>query len=68
MPKMKAAIFVEPGRIVLDEKPVLEIDSRTLGELRKHFHSTLQARIVGELAKDLTDHLPHDIVDAIRHA
>ena len=25
MPKMKAAIFVEPGRIVLDEKPVPEI-------------------------------------------
>ena len=22
MPKMKAAIFVEPGRIVLDEKPI----------------------------------------------
>ena len=25
MPKMKAAIFVEPGRIVLDEKPVPEV-------------------------------------------
>ena len=25
MPKMKAAIFVEPGRIVLDEKPIPEI-------------------------------------------
>jgi alcohol dehydrogenase len=25
MPKMKAAIFVEPGRIVLDEKPIPDI-------------------------------------------
>lgn len=25
MPKMKAAIFVEPGRIVLDSKPVPDI-------------------------------------------
>ncbi|MBN9019592.1 MAG: NAD(P)-dependent alcohol dehydrogenase [Rhizobiales bacterium] len=25
MPKMKAAIFVEPGRIVLDEKPIPEV-------------------------------------------
>ena len=25
MPKMRAAIFVEPGRIVLDEKPVPEV-------------------------------------------
>ena len=27
MPKMKAAVFVEPGRIVLDEKPIPEIGS-----------------------------------------
>ncbi len=26
MPKMKAAIFVEPGRIVLDDKPIPDID------------------------------------------
>jgi alcohol dehydrogenase len=25
MPKMKAALFIEPGRIVLDDKPVPEI-------------------------------------------
>ncbi|MCC2665006.1 MAG: hypothetical protein K0S35_2928, partial [Geminicoccaceae bacterium] len=25
MAKMKAAVFVEPGRIVLDEKPIPEI-------------------------------------------
>jgi protein required for attachment to host cells len=43
-------------------------DPRTLGELRKHFHPNLQAKIVGELAKDLTDHSVNDIVTAIRHA
>ena len=25
MPKMKAAIFVEPGRIVLDDKPIPDV-------------------------------------------
>ena len=25
MPKMRAAVFVEPGRIVLDEKPIPEV-------------------------------------------
>src|SRR4029453_3175986 len=25
MPKMKAAVFVEPGRIALDEKPIREV-------------------------------------------
>ena len=25
MPKMKAAIFIKPGRIVLDEKPIPDI-------------------------------------------
>ncbi|WP_291853865.1 hypothetical protein [Bradyrhizobium sp.] len=26
MPRMKAAIFVEPGRIVLDDKPIPDVD------------------------------------------
>ena len=43
-------------------------DPRTLGELRKHFHGTLQAKILGEISKDLTDHPVHDIGIAIRHA
>ena len=43
-------------------------DPRTLGELRKHFHAALQAKIIGELPKDLIDHTIHDIVMAIRHA
>jgi protein required for attachment to host cells len=43
-------------------------DPRTLGELRKHFHATLQAKILGEISKDLTDHSVRDIRLAIRHA
>jgi len=36
-------------------------DPRTLGESRKHFHPSLQAKILGEVAKDLTDHSVRDI-------
>ena len=43
-------------------------DPKTLGELRMHFHPSLQAKIVGELSKDLIDHSVHDIGMAIRHA
>lgn len=43
-------------------------DPRTLGEMRKHFHSVLQAKIIGELAKELVDRSIHDIEMAIRHA
>ncbi|MEF2548645.1 host attachment protein [Aurantimonas sp. E1-2-R+4] len=43
-------------------------DPRTLGELRRNFHPRLQAKIVGELAKDLTDHSIHDISTALHNA
>jgi len=43
-------------------------DPRTLGELRKHFHAKLQAKIVGELPKDLVGHPIQDIATAIRNA
>lgn len=42
-------------------------DPRTLGELRKHFHPVLRAKIVGEVPKDLLDHTIHDIATTIRH-
>ncbi len=29
-------------------------DPRTLGEMRRHFHDALKAKLVGDLAKDLT--------------
>jgi protein required for attachment to host cells len=38
---------------------------RTLGELRKHYHRTLEAKLVGEIAKDLTGHSVADIEKAI---
>lgn len=50
------------------ERLFIIADPRTLGELRKHFHTTLRAKIVGELAKELTDHSVDDIVAAIQHA
>lgn len=41
---------------------------RTLGELRKHYHKTLQAALIGEIAKDLTSHSVVDIEKAIASA
>ncbi|WP_439598043.1 host attachment family protein [Falsiroseomonas sp.] len=38
---------------------------RTLGELRKHYHKTLSARLLGEIPKDLTGHSLKDIEAAI---
>lgn len=37
------------------EPVIIAADPRTLGEIRRHCHQQLQARIVGELAKDLTN-------------
>jgi len=66
-----AASATQLNHLALDgslERLFVIADPRTLGELRKHFHPTLQTKIVGELHKDLTDHSVHDIVIAIRHA
>ena len=41
---------------------------KTLGELRKHWHKVLQAKLVGELAKDLTGQPTDAIVTAIANA
>ena len=38
---------------------------RTLGEMRKHYHKALTAKLVAELPKDLTGHAIHDIEKAI---
>ena len=37
------------------EPVVIAADPKTLGEIRLHYHQQLQARIVGEVAKDLTN-------------
>ncbi len=41
---------------------------RTLGELRKHYHKALSAKLMAEIAKDLTGHGTHDIEKAIAAA
>ena len=41
---------------------------RTLGELRKHYHKMLSAKLAGEVAKDLTGHSVADIEKAVRAA
>lgn len=38
---------------------------RTLGELRKHYHKALSAKLLGEIAKDLTSHAIADIEKVI---
>jgi protein required for attachment to host cells len=41
---------------------------KSLGELRKHYHKALQAKLVMELAKDLTGHSVADIEAALAKA
>ncbi|MET3762925.1 host attachment family protein [Sphingomonas sp. UYEF23] len=41
---------------------------RTLGELRKHYHSEVSARLSGELDKDLTGHPIDQIEKALQAA
>jgi protein required for attachment to host cells len=41
---------------------------RTLGELRKHWHKDLQAKLIGEINKDLTGRTTDDIAAAIEKA
>ncbi|KKB86088.1 AtsE [Devosia limi DSM 17137] len=41
---------------------------RALGEMRKHYHKALTAKLLGEIAKDLTGHPISDIETAIRAA
>lgn len=50
------------------ESLIIVAPPRTLGELRKHYHSSVTDRLTGELAKDLTDHPVPDIETALRNA
>lgn len=66
-----AGIAEALNRQVLDGKIarlVIIAAPRTLGELRKHYHKTLSATLVGEIAKDLTGHAVADIEKAITMA
>jgi protein required for attachment to host cells len=44
---------------------VIIADPRTLGELRQHFHSVLEAKLLGQIAKDLVEHSRETIEAAI---
>jgi protein required for attachment to host cells len=46
------------------EKLLIVAPPGTLGELRKHYHKEVEARLVGEIAKDLTNH-PVDQIERI---
>lgn len=50
------------------EQLVIVADPRTLGEMRQHYHKQLQARIVGELHKELTWESPQAIAETIAAA
>lgn len=50
------------------EHVVIIAAPRTLGELRKHYHTTLTAALIGEIAKDLTGHTTADIEKALSAA
>jgi len=41
---------------------------KTLGELRRGYHKTLEAKLIGEIAKDLTGHPAPDVLKAIAAA
>lgn len=46
------------------ERLIVVAPPRTLGELRKHYHKEVEARLVGEIAKDLTGH-PIDRIEQL---
>lgn len=48
------------------EKLIVIAAPRTLGELRKHYHKQLENVLALELAKDLNDRPPTDIIAALR--
>lgn len=43
------------------EQLIIAAPPRTLGELRKHYHKEVEARLVQEVSKDLTNHPIPDI-------
>jgi protein required for attachment to host cells len=50
------------------EHLVVVSDPRTLGEMRKHFHRDLRAKIIGELAKDFSRRPLEEIASLIARA
>jgi protein required for attachment to host cells len=50
------------------EQLVIAADPRTLGEMRRHYHKELRARIVAELPKDLSRETPEAVARTIAAA
>ena len=50
------------------ERLIVVAPPRTLGELRKHYHKEVESRIVGEVAKDLTNQPVDAIASALAQA
>ena len=46
------------------EKLLIIAPPSTLGDLRRHYHKEVEARLIGEIAKDLTNH-PVDQIEKI---
>ena len=66
-----AGIAALLNKRVLDGKIdnlVIVAAPRTLGELRKHYHKSLESKLVGEIAKDLTGHSIKDIEQTLAAA
>jgi protein required for attachment to host cells len=67
--RFSAGVADRLNRMVLDgkvEKLLIVAAPRTLGELRKHYHKTLSAVLIGEIDKDLTGHPIQDIEKTIQ--
>lgn len=47
---------------------IIAAPPKTLGELRKHYHKEVEARLAGEVAKDLTGHTIPQIEEALLKA
>lgn len=66
-----AGIVAMLNKRVLDggvEGLVVIAAPRALGEMRKHYHKALTAKLLGEIAKDLTGHPVSDVEAAIQAA
>jgi protein required for attachment to host cells len=50
------------------DKLIVVAPPATLGELRKHYHKEVEARVVGEVAKDLTNMPVPEIEKALQNA
>lgn len=66
-----AGIVAVLNKGVLDNKIdnlVIIAAPRALGEMRKHYHKSLSAKLLGEIDKDLTGHAVADVETAIAAA